>query len=45
MNVEMNESGAGHVALGLLASWMGAIIRRLEGTEMPLKLADSPPQW
>src|SRR5206468_565159 len=42
MNVEMNESGAGHVALGLFASWMGAIIRRFEGTETPLERADSP---
>ena len=27
MNVEMNESGVGHVALRALASWMGAIVR------------------
>jgi hypothetical protein len=39
MNVKMNESGVGHVALGLFASWMGAIIRRFEGTEIPSKRA------
>ena len=44
MNVEMNESGAGHVALGLLASGKSAIVRPIEGIRNSLKSrADSRP--